>query len=87
MRPASIFPVNGDSLWAIAGDPIEKIDKLAVTATAIDDLIQPVATGTKTLGASHIHIIELADEVAKDNCVIAGMAASNNNAVAIRPLL
>jgi len=51
---------------------IQPIDDLAVAATISDQALHLIAARTTTLIARHPKVIELADEVAEDDCAVAG---------------
>jgi len=53
-------------LRAVSGNLIQPIDDLALAAAAIDEGAQIVAT---TAWACHPHGIELANQIAEDDCV------------------
>ena len=51
---------------------IEPIDNLAIMATLIDEAGEAVAAITPALLAGHAQQIELDDEIAEDDCAVAG---------------
>ena len=57
---------------------------LAITATLLNETMQPVTTIASTFVATHAQHIELADKVAEDGCAVAGHLASRPTSVARR---
>ena len=56
---------------------------LARAATILGQAIEPVATGAATLVTGHAQYIELADEIAEDDCTVAGHGDNHRTASAI----
>jgi hypothetical protein len=71
-RTAWIIHVACDLLRTISGQFIEPIDDLAIAATPLDETIQPITAVASALLTTHAQHIELADEIAEDDCAVAG---------------
>jgi len=63
-------------LWAIFfGQSAKPVDQLCVPATVLNQTIKMVATGATALLTVHVQHIEFADEIAEDDCAVAGHGA------------
>src|SRR5262249_12913335 len=71
-RSAPVTHIMCRLLRAVGGDFVEPIDDLCVAATLFDQTLHLIATGAAALGAVDIKHIELADQIAEDDCAVAG---------------
>jgi hypothetical protein len=67
-----IIHIAGLFLRTVSGQFIEPIDDLAITATLIDEAGEAVAAIAPALLTTHAQQIELANEIAEDDCAVAG---------------
>ena len=61
-----------DLLRAIGSDLIEPIDQLGIAAALRNETVQSITTIAPALLTTHAQDIELADEIAEDDCAVAG---------------
>jgi hypothetical protein len=71
LRTARIIHVAGNLLRALGCQFTEPIDDLAITATLLNETMQPVTTIASAFVAGNAQHIELADKVAEDGCAVA----------------
>ena len=70
-----IIHIVRNLLRAVGSLFIEPIDELGIAATFLDEPREEVATISAAFGTVHAQHIELADEVAEDDCAVAGHGA------------
>src|SRR5262249_29044196 len=70
--PALIIHLGRGLLRAISGNRIEQIRYFAVFAVALDEAGEGILPNAPALAASNLHGIELADQIGKDDCALAG---------------
>jgi hypothetical protein len=62
----------GNPLWTLGSQLIEPIDELGVAATLTNEAGQDIVAIAPALLTTHAQHIELADEIAEDDCAVAG---------------
>ena len=72
LRTARIVHISCTLLCTVGGEFTEPIDDLAITATLLNEAVQPITTITPALITGHAKHIEFADEIAEDGCAVAG---------------
>ena len=71
---ARIIHVAGNLLQALGCKFIEPINELCITATLLDETVQLITAIAPALLTGYSQHIELADEIAEDDCAVAGHA-------------
>jgi hypothetical protein len=72
-RSTLIVPIGRRLLWAVGGDLSEPVGELGITATLLNETIQPITAIAPALLTTDAQHIELADETTEDDCAVAGL--------------